>query len=55
MHGGRRIVGVVASGQVEAVEHHLDLRELLWLSSTAGHSNRLFFVHPLLFAKVAYS
>ena len=25
MHGGRGIVGVVASGQVEAVEHHPEL------------------------------
>ena len=68
MHGGRRIVGLVASCQVEAVEHHLELvlicaRFYLFprlLDTPIGYflyfrSNPLNYSDPLLFAKVAYS
>ena len=67
-HGGRRIVGVVASGQVQAVEHHLELvlisarfyRFPRLLDTPIGYflyfrSNPLNYSDPLLFAKVAYS
>ena len=67
-HGGRRIVGVVASGQVQAVEHHLELflisarfyRFPRPLDTPIGYflyfrSNLLNYSDPLLFAKVSYS
>ena len=64
MHGGRRIVGVVASGQVEAVEHHLELvlisarfyRFPRLLDTPIGYflyfrSNPLNYSEPLLLLK----
>ena len=68
MHGGTRIVGVVASCKVEAVEHDLELvlisarfyRFPRLLDTPIGYflyfrSNPLNYSDPLLFAKVAYS